>query len=523
MLLRLPFFLILLLFSSLSAQEASPKKLQALYYSLDPTSISQHLAFHELYPNSKEGQQSLQDALRLLTNDSSFHSNLNDIPTSLASSLNAIVSLVNKLPNENNLELSDTELSTIEKIANRLPNRRLPGFSATTEEDVLKLTPEQIDITRGILLTQLGDTPDAMRKIRSYEAAIDLMAIQILARVSIDAPPTEKIKVINRYIFEEMGFRFPPHSTYAKDIDLYTFLPSVLDSRRGVCLGVSILYLCLAQRLNLNLEIVTPPGHIFVRWRKGDDIINIETTARGIDLPSEEYLGINTRSLKERDIKETIGMAHFNQASVYWEHKKYDQAMASYVKAQKYLPNEKFVLELMGYISLLLGETNKGKELLKQVVDYIPDDAVSKHTISEDFLNGNASADGIAAIFMHVDEDRESLIEKRQALEKTVQAYPRFREALFSLAGTWLQLYRSGEALDVLNRYHALDPTNATVEYYLAALNAERLDYNKAWEHYEIAEKLVKTRNHDPEALTDLRQQLTERCPNPRRNHENLH
>ena len=77
-------------------------------------------------------------------------------------------------------------------------------------------------------------------------------------------------------------FRFPPHSLYAKDIDVYTFLPSVLDSRRGVCLGVSILYLCLAQRLDLPLEAMTPPGHIYVRY--GEDL-NIETTARGIDVP----------------------------------------------------------------------------------------------------------------------------------------------------------------------------------------------------------------------------------------------
>ena len=98
-----------------------------------------------------------------------------------------------------------------------------------------------------------------------------------------------------------MRFRFPPHSLHAKDIDIYTFLPSVLDGRRGVCLGVSILYLCLAQRLGLDLEIITPPGHIYVRYQSPEgEMINIETTARGIDIPSERYLGMETRKLQTK-------------------------------------------------------------------------------------------------------------------------------------------------------------------------------------------------------------------------------
>src|SRR5665647_1570782 len=105
------------------------------------------------------------------------------------------------------------------------------------------------------------------------------MALQILARLPPKASPQQKILKINELIFDEMRFRFPPHSLYAKDIDVYTFLPSVLDSHRGVCLGVSILYLCIAQRLDLNLEMITPPGHIYVRYRTTDQTINIETTA----------------------------------------------------------------------------------------------------------------------------------------------------------------------------------------------------------------------------------------------------
>src|SRR4029079_11872384 len=138
---------------------------------------------------------------------------------------------------------------------------------------------------------------------KAYEAAVDLMSLQILALLQEKAKDhKELIRGINEFIFEEMRFRFPPHSLYSQSIDEYTFLPSVLESRRGVCLGVSILYLCIAQRLNLAIEMITPPGHIYVRYRNDDTIINIETTARGIHVDCEEYLSVNLCALQKRTI-----------------------------------------------------------------------------------------------------------------------------------------------------------------------------------------------------------------------------
>ena len=506
--------LIVLLFAfPLAALQTSPSKVKAIYNSLDPQSIAEHLAFYELYSQYPEGNQALLNAYCLLSgkNDPSIKS-MNQIP-SITFAVDSIVSLVNKPPDDACLELSYQELNAIEKLANRLPNRKLKGHWVQKEEDVLSLPPEEIDLSRGILLTQLGNDPQVMKKIRSYESMIDLMALQILTRISLSSSPLAKIRALNHFIFDEMGFRFPPHSLYAKDIDLYTFLPSVLDSRRGVCLGVSILYLCLAQRLNLNLEMITPPGHIFVRHRDGDKIINIETTARGIDLDSEEYLGIDTCSLQERNIKDVIGLAHFNQASIFWEQKQYQKALASYLKAQKYLPDDELLQELMGYGYLLSGEKEKGENLLRSIVNNPPKYTVIKETIAQDYLKGLVGIEGIEAMFMSVDEKRDSIIKKRKALETILEKYPKFRAGLFSLAGTWLQLHREGEALEVLNRYHKLDQKNPSVEYFLAVIHAERYDFNQAWKHFRTVEKIVNTRQHHPQALDDLRRELASRYP----------
>jgi tetratricopeptide (TPR) repeat protein len=420
---------------------------------------------------------------------------------------------VNKPPYEELPGLGEDELEVIDQLAKKLPHHSLKGHFARTEYEVLALDTEDVDLARGLFLSQLEAETDSLIKTRNYEAMLDLMALQIRTRLLPHATPEEKIQAINHFVFEEMHFRFPPHSIYAKDIDLYTFLPSVLDSRRGVCLGVSILYICLAQRLGLSLEMITPPGHIYVRYRNNKQIINIETTARGVDLNTEDYLGIDTRSLTQRSIKDIIGLAYFNQASTYWHNENYEKAITAYKIALNYLPNDHLVMELLGYNYLFAGDKEKGEAFLEKVKDYLPDHAISKQTIAEDYLNGNGDIEGIKAVFMTVNEDRNSILKKKEALEKAIQRKPFFRAGYFALATTWLQLNREGEALNILKKFHKIDNKDPTAEYYLSVLYAQRLDYNKAWEHLKQVEALTAARQHYPKVLRDLRQALERQSP----------
>jgi regulator of sirC expression with transglutaminase-like and TPR domain len=339
------------------------------------------------------------------------------------------------------------------------------------------------------------------------------MALQIRARLLKNAKNEDKIREINRFIFQEMQFRFPPHSLYAADIDLYTFLPSVLDSRQGVCLGVSILYLSLAQRLDLPLEIITPPGHIYVRYNDGAKIINIETTSRGVDLPSETYLGINTRKLQKRNMKEVIGLAFMNQAAVFWSKEDYAKTVALYEKAVLFVPDDPLLKMFLGFNYLFVGKTGKGTSLLNEIRQITFDEAVSKETIPDDYLSGKINANGIKAVFLPVDETRASILKKQKELQEIVKSYPKYRAGVLHLATTWLQLGRSSEAKEILERYHKIDPHNATVEYYLAILCMDRLDYNQAWSYLSQAESLTHERNHRPKALQSIRDSLRKISP----------
>lgn len=507
-------FVFLLFFCALGFSKEEEQKLQAIYNSLDPKSISQLFAFYDLYPETKQGKEALTKAWNLIDSHREEKNIAFEGFIFPELDITTLIALVNKQPYEHELLLSKEQLTQIQLLCSHLKNRSLKGFSAVSREEVLTLPTEEVDLGRALLLFQYENAKDPLFEIEKYEATLDLMALQVLAKLDKNATSLEKIHAINAFIFHEMKFRFPPHSLWAKDIDVYTFLPSVIDNRQGVCLGVSILYLCIAQRLGVNLEIITPPGHIYVRFNDGEKLLNIETTARGINTPSEMYLGINTKSLHERNMKEVVGLAFMNQASVMLHKKDYRQAIDLYKKALLFTDDDLLKM-LLGISYLMEYEFEKAEPLLQEVSGKSFEGSVYKETMPEDFLAGNATVDAIEAVFLSVDETRESIVEKQKILVSCLEECPKFRAGNLQLAVTWLQLGRGKEAKEALKKCHELDPNDPTVNYYLSILSMQRLEYEEAWNFLTQTNTILEKADHDPKILRSLDYQLRLLYPDP--------
>ncbi len=183
--------------------------IKSLFNSLDPHSVSQHLAFYELYPETKEGKASLKRAWSLLSGGVSM-SDKDSATTLPVVDIQAILSLITRQSFESRVPLNKQQLELIAKISERLTNRKIKGHQVWTKEEILRLLPEEVDIARGLLVFQLDESPDAKNEILQYEASIDLMALQIATRLLLNASNEDKIREINRFIFQEMQFRFPP-------------------------------------------------------------------------------------------------------------------------------------------------------------------------------------------------------------------------------------------------------------------------------------------------------------------------
>lgn len=71
----------------------------------------------------------------------------------------------------------------------------------------------------------------------------------------------EQCLVINRVLFHEMGFR--GNSERYTDPD-NSFINRVLESRRGLPITLSVLYLLIGQRLGTPIDPISAPGHFVI-------------------------------------------------------------------------------------------------------------------------------------------------------------------------------------------------------------------------------------------------------------------
>ena len=91
---------------------------------------------------------------------------------------------------------------------------------------------------------------------------IDTLSHRLRQRVPADAAPLQRLRLLNQYFFQELGF--------AGNVNDYhdpanSLLPRVLDTRRGIPISLALLYLEMAAQAGLQAEGVSFPGHYLVK------------------------------------------------------------------------------------------------------------------------------------------------------------------------------------------------------------------------------------------------------------------
>jgi len=100
--------------------------------------------------------------------------------------------------------------------------------------------------------------------VAHYLARIEALAATVKSRLPGDAFAEQKVMVLNRYLFGELG--------YAGNVDDYydprnSYLNQVLERRTGIPITLSILYMEVGMRLGLRFQGVSFPGHFLVKLR----------------------------------------------------------------------------------------------------------------------------------------------------------------------------------------------------------------------------------------------------------------
>ena len=115
-------------------------------------------------------------------------------------------------------------------------------------------------LLRGALLIAMLD--DADLDIEAYVSQLDQMATEIREGVGPDASDIDRREALDRYLFQQNGFRGGIAEYYHP---ANSHLNRVIDDREGLPITMSILYIELGRRLDLQMEGVGLPGHFIVK------------------------------------------------------------------------------------------------------------------------------------------------------------------------------------------------------------------------------------------------------------------
>ncbi len=98
--------------------------------------------------------------------------------------------------------------------------------------------------------------------VQQVLADVDQMLARLKRRLAPDASALHRLKILNRLFFEELGFQGNVNHYHDPD---NSFLNAVLQTRRGIPISLSVIWLELAQAIGLQAKGVSFPGHFLVK------------------------------------------------------------------------------------------------------------------------------------------------------------------------------------------------------------------------------------------------------------------
>ena len=213
-----------------------------------------------------------------------------------------------------------------------------PLFVGNIETRLLKI--QEDDNTQPDLLETL------LMVSKHWKPSLDLAPlkeeIQIIIRSAkhklsgLDRPE-DIIRIIRTVIHDEAGYRYTDQVD-ERGVPINPeelFLHGLLQTHKGYCMNLSLLYLILGQKLGLPFYGVALPNHFFVRYERDAVKVNIETTERGVSYPDSFYLqrfGTLAKAktpyfMKNLNTRQTLGAYFSNVGMVYYKNQKPERAI----------------------------------------------------------------------------------------------------------------------------------------------------------------------------------------------------
>jgi regulator of sirC expression with transglutaminase-like and TPR domain len=133
--------------------------------------------------------------------------------------------------------------------------------------------------------------------VQNVLATCDALLIRLKRRVKAEADPMRKLSVLNQFFYTELGFSGNVNNFYAPE---NSYINEVLQSRRGIPISIAVIWLELAQALDLQAEGVSFPGHFLVK-------VNLPEGLVVLDPLTGESLGLDNLSERLAPFRPILG------------------------------------------------------------------------------------------------------------------------------------------------------------------------------------------------------------------------
>jgi regulator of sirC expression with transglutaminase-like and TPR domain len=98
--------------------------------------------------------------------------------------------------------------------------------------------------------------------VQTVLGEVDQLQARLRRRIAADSGPVQKLRVLNQFFFQDLGFAGNANDYYDPD---NSFIYRVLQTRRGIPITLAVLWMELAQGLGLAVRGVGFPGHFLVK------------------------------------------------------------------------------------------------------------------------------------------------------------------------------------------------------------------------------------------------------------------
>jgi tetratricopeptide (TPR) repeat protein len=295
------------------------------------------------------------------------------------------------------------------------------------------------------------------------ERELSRLADRLRPAVASDPGGAGVPDAFRRILIREEGFAYDPGAGNPENY----LLDTVLSRKRGNCLGLSLLWLSLAERLDLPFRGVYVPGHCFVRFDGNGARVNVEFSDGGASWGDDRFrrefrLGPDRPYLRSLSSAETVGILLKSLGAAYAGKGRHDDALGIYAEAERLFPGLPDAPYNAGVSLQRLGRSGEAISKYRQALAIDPDMASAR--------------DNLGILLAKYGRYAEAIAEARRAVELE----PWNAAARGNRATAYWACGRTEEGIREFRRAVEIDPRSAPLRAALVRAHYVRGEYREA-------------------------------------------